>query len=144
VEPAVPGEHGERRRADLELFSTDGKVYLVDVTVGHPTAQSHVDRAAQVTLATAHTMEAAKTREYAPLANHQHAYFMPCALESYGGVGRGGASVVRKIAHDAEANTTHHGQAFAQHAFAACSVALCRGNAHIAHQGRVMLQRSSR
>jgi hypothetical protein len=53
-------------------------------------------------LAAAHKGEAEKKAKYAAMAKTQQATFLPFAVETYGGLGKGARKVMKRIASSAE------------------------------------------
>lgn len=84
-----------RKRPDIRIV-VEGKVLLVDVTIRHPTAASHIDKA-QVALGAAKAAEESKLRKYQSMAEHQGARFVAFACETYGAIGESAQRLIAAI-----------------------------------------------
>ena len=70
--------------------------FIIDVSVRHPTARSHVAVGARGPLKVAEQAAREKTRKYEGMAAGLHAQFVPFILETYGGWSSGAANLVRR------------------------------------------------
>jgi hypothetical protein len=111
-----------------------GRYHMVEVSVVHPTAPSHVNDA-QRCLAVARSMEQRKRTKYAELARRERASMSPFVLESFGAVGPSAHALLYELATDAEEDGGVSRGAFMSRAMTALSVAVQTGNAHIIASG---------
>ena len=101
-EPTHLSDRGDNTRPDLQIVH-DGRQYLVDVTIRHPTCKTNIQHgSARHQLAAAHKGEAEKKAKYAAMAKSQQAEFVAFAVETYGGMGKGARKLVKKIASVAQ------------------------------------------
>ena len=72
----------DRRRPDLRV-ALGGKIYLIDVVVSHPTAQSNLRFAVAARLGCAAHAAKLKVAKYSALARAEGAEFIPFSIETY-------------------------------------------------------------
>jgi hypothetical protein len=101
-EPTHLGGKEDNTRPDLELLLQNRKT-LVDVTVVHPGCKTNIMHgSARQQLAAAHQAEKRKQTKYAAMAKTQQASFVAFAVETYGGMGKQGRKLIKKIASVAQ------------------------------------------
>src|SRR6185503_3897081 len=115
------------RRPDIRLQGFYG-VFLVDVTITHPSADSYVVSASRYHLYAADRRDTAKMNKYRDLAAAEHAEFIPCALESYGAFGHGAERLLTVIARESQHFNQQSAAAFRSDATRRVAVALQVGN----------------
>ena len=82
----------------VDLSVTVGnKLLLVDVSISHPTAPSHVAKSAVNALAVADAAAARKVAKYRAMAAAQGAEFVPFACESFGGMAKQAAEFMQRM-----------------------------------------------
>ena len=92
-----------RLRPDISVHLAD-RTTLVDVAVIHPTAASHIDKAAQGSLAATVSRSNEKRRKYAAICSQYRARFVPFLMESYGGMSRAALDFLGSITAFGNAN----------------------------------------
>lgn len=122
------------RRPDI-LIRLGAQSFMIDVTVRHPTAPSHV-AAAQTPLEVARRAEREKRALYDQLARDNHCRFVPFVIESFGAFGAAAVDFVKLIAGHAE----EAGSQWSRHevlfgVISAVQVAVQSGNAMTTTQG---------
>ena len=117
------------RRGDIVIDMMDGRVVVVDVTVSHPAAASHVDAAARSAGATARKREVEKKREWAAVGDGSGYEFRPLAAESFGRLGPESMSLLSEFGDMASAGGLVSKAAFVKSALTRISCAVARGNA---------------
>ena len=90
------------KRPDLDC-TLGLKRFLIDVTVRHPTAPSHVGVASRRSLAVAEQAEKDKTRKFASASRVLKAHFVPFAVETFGGIGKAARSFVSEMVKSSRA-----------------------------------------
>jgi hypothetical protein len=126
-------KEAKERRPDVDIAGLRGRK-LLDIGICHPAARSYAARGAARPLAAAGIRETAKTRIYEALARAEAASFHPVIIESYGAWGPSAVTIARDLAREAAA-TIGNGKAFLKRIRSAVSIALVRGNAHVARVG---------
>lgn len=102
LEPRPPRDNpvadGGRRRPDLDV-TLGASRYLVDVTIRHPCAQSHVAMGGRSRLAVAEQAEKAKSTYHAATtsAARPKAVFVPFVVETFGGVGKQACAFIKQV-----------------------------------------------
>jgi hypothetical protein len=75
-----------------------GQHILTDVVVTHPLCPTHLDRAATGPCRVADDEAVKKSNKYAEVTEHQEgARFLPFAIETTGGLGRGARALIEQI-----------------------------------------------
>ena len=118
----------DRKRPDLELFF-DHIHQLVDVTIGHPTCRSYLNKA-QEPLATAELAASNKLNKYRTMGAQLQAEIVPFAIESFGGFSRTAQDFIDNLAHFASNRSTlFQKDELIRDFISSLSVAVQRGNA---------------
>ena len=118
----------------------DPAAVLLDVSVVHPAAKSHL-RAAQHPLGAALRRERLKSQKYDALATSEGAHFSPFVVESYGAMSKSALTVVDWFACQARQQNSNITRKFLVEAISVC---LMRGNARIAIEGAHLTARNTR
>ena len=143
ADPADAFDHDDlpahfHRHGDLLLLRHATKLYI-DVSVTRPTNDStlrHQPRVTQQPLLSTLARAATKRRHYAAIAAVNQYELLPFVMETYGGAGAEARKVIRYLA----ASVQHMSQKdFTRHAHTCLSIALQRGNAHVALLGQQSL-----
>ena len=121
---------------DLEIYppsSISPKPFMVDVSVGLPSARTYVDKhhADSNPGATAELMAKQKTRKYERIAERNDYKFVPFCLESYGTLSESAMELLKTISKNIPYGQHH----FLSYAYNRIAVALQRGNALIVNEG---------
>ena len=107
---------------------------ILDIGICHPSARSYASKGAAKSLAIATIREIAKRRLYDGLAKAEGATFHPIIIESFGAWGLSAIQFARDLSREAGANIGNR-KAFLKRMRSAVSIALVRGNAHVAQVG---------
>lgn len=126
------------RHGDLLLLRHASKLYI-DLSVTRPTNASTLQSQPRVTqqpLVSTHARAAAKKRKYHAIAEVNQYELLPFVLETYGGFGADAQRVMRYLSASSPSLSPRQ---FRMHAEQCLSVALQRGNAHVALIGQQTL-----
>jgi hypothetical protein len=89
-------DNRNQNRPDLHVIMGH-RLFLVDVSIVHPTATSNVVQAAR-SLSAAKKREKVKLRQYSEMARQQSATFVPFVIESFGGFGPRAVEFMKEVA----------------------------------------------
>ena len=124
---------------DAVLIPSDARAeaIIIDVGITHPCSSSHVSASSSSSLHAANMMAKLKTKKQQPLALATAHTFIPCIIETYGGMCSAFRQLItRLISHAAEHQHLSLTQAkeLTVHTFASIAVALHNGNGKLARR----------
>jgi hypothetical protein len=124
-------ERNSKRRPDL-LIEIAGQCYLIDVTIRHPLAPSHVDDCARDEEKILESAEAEKHREYRVMAEEMGATFVAFAAETTGRLGKDALAFIKTLIQEgARFKNVWAPRKIVQGIYRTVAVAIARGNTEI-------------
>ena len=120
-----------KKRPDLRI-EIAGQCYLIDVTIRHPLAPSHVDQCARDEEKVLAEAEADKHRDYDRLAEDMKAQFVAFAVETTGRLGKEAMAFIRSfIQEGAKFKNVWAPREIVHGIYRTVAIAIARGNADI-------------
>jgi len=132
VKPEPRGiDRHSKKRPDLRI-EIGGQCFLIDVTIRHPLAPSHVDACARDEEKILKDAEVDKHRDYDRLAENMHAKFVAFAVETTGRLGKEASEFIRSfIQEGAKFKNVWAPKEIVHGIYRTVAIAIARGNADI-------------
>jgi len=124
-------DRNSKKRPDL-MVEIAGQCFLIDVTVWHPLAPSHVSACARDEESVLKQAEAKKLGDYSGIAEDMKAEFFPFAVETTGRLGTGAMAFIKKLIEEgARYKNVWAPKEIVQGIYRSVAIAIARGNAEI-------------